>query len=248
MMNHQTWLKERPFTLALGAGFFGFFAHTGLLLALEQAGLRPARVTGVSAGALAGGLWASGLAATDLAAELHALQREDFWDPGVPLGGLLRGRKFIDRLHTLLQPTGVRDIEDCSVAFATVVHDVIVGEPHVLTSGCLASAIAASCCVPVMFRPRLHGQKVLVDGGVSDRNGEQALHPDERVMMHALVSRSPWSRFFPDEQPSTEPTATRVTVVIDGLPRVTPFRLEQGPKAMRHAYDVISRWLECPLR
>ena len=36
---HRAWLAEAPFTLALGAGFFGFFAHTGVLLALEEAGL-----------------------------------------------------------------------------------------------------------------------------------------------------------------------------------------------------------------
>src|SRR5690606_10394272 len=83
------WLADEPFTLALGAGFFGFFAQTGLLAALEDEGLRPARVVGVSAGALAGGLWASGLSAADLEAELCSLRREDFWDPGLPLFGLL---------------------------------------------------------------------------------------------------------------------------------------------------------------
>lgn len=247
MLTNYQWLAERPFTLALGAGFFGFFAHTGLLLALEQAGLKPARITGVSAGALAGGLWASGLPATELAGELQALQRRDFWDPGLPLGGWLRGRKFLAKLHTLLGSTGVRDIEDCQVAFATVVHDLATRAPKVLSTGPLAPAIAASCCVPLMFRPVWHGGKLLVDGGVSDRNGEQALHPGERVMMHALVSRSPWSRWFPDEMPSVGATKTRVNLVIDGLVRVTPFRLENGPLALAHAFEVVTRWLDRPL-
>ena len=35
-----------PFTLGLSAGFFGFYAHAGLVVALEEAGLRPARVAG----------------------------------------------------------------------------------------------------------------------------------------------------------------------------------------------------------
>ena len=33
----RDWLEAEPFTLALSAGFFGFFAHTGLILALEEA-------------------------------------------------------------------------------------------------------------------------------------------------------------------------------------------------------------------
>src|SRR5690606_33221631 len=52
VLTHSDWLAREPFTLALSAGFFGFFAHTGVLLALEHAGLRPRRIVGVSAGAL----------------------------------------------------------------------------------------------------------------------------------------------------------------------------------------------------
>ena len=44
-------LRQEPFTLALSAGFFGFFAHTGFLSALEERDVRPHRVVGASAGA-----------------------------------------------------------------------------------------------------------------------------------------------------------------------------------------------------
>ena len=53
-MRRRDDLARDPFTLVLGAGFFGFFAHTGILPALEEAELIPRRVVGVSAGALAG--------------------------------------------------------------------------------------------------------------------------------------------------------------------------------------------------
>ena len=54
------WLSERPFTLTLSSGFFGFFAHTGVLTALLERDLVPHRLTGSSAGALVAGCWASG--------------------------------------------------------------------------------------------------------------------------------------------------------------------------------------------
>ena len=31
----REWLRERPFSLALSSGFFGFFAHTGLVTVLQ---------------------------------------------------------------------------------------------------------------------------------------------------------------------------------------------------------------------
>ena len=33
------WLDAGPYTLALSAGFFGFFAHAGVLAALEELSL-----------------------------------------------------------------------------------------------------------------------------------------------------------------------------------------------------------------
>ena len=71
MNTRAEWLAEAPFTLVLSGGFFGFFSHTGLLSALESAGLRPHRIVGCSAGALAGGAWASGVSAGALEDELE---------------------------------------------------------------------------------------------------------------------------------------------------------------------------------
>ena len=53
-------LKQQSFTLSLSAGFFGFYAHAGLVSVLEEEQLTPERLTGCSAGSLIGGLWASG--------------------------------------------------------------------------------------------------------------------------------------------------------------------------------------------
>ena len=60
-------LREGPFTLAMSSGFFGFFAHCGVLSVLEDEGLVPSRASGSSAGALVTGAWAAGLDAGTLA-------------------------------------------------------------------------------------------------------------------------------------------------------------------------------------
>lgn len=243
---HHDWLAAAPYTLALGAGFFGFFAHTGVLRALEEAGVpRPRRVVGVSAGALAGGLWASGLAARDLERELVSLRRPDFWDPGLPLGGLLKGGLFAAKLRGLLDERGVVKIEDCPTPFAAVVYEVAGRRTRVLDSGSIAPAIQASCTVPLMFRPIRHEGRLLVDGGVGDRDGETALAAGERVLQHRLISTSPWQRFTRGTTDLTERPGRKV-MRIDTLPRVSPFRLEWGPRALEVAREATLRWLDAP--
>src|SRR5688572_18441413 len=95
----REWLSEKPFAITLSAGFFGFFAHAGVMTVLEDAGLLPIRVSGASAGALVGGIWASGANATTIRDELLRLRRDDFWDmrPGL---GLLAGRLFQSRVES----------------------------------------------------------------------------------------------------------------------------------------------------
>lgn len=243
-MNTADWLGSRPFTLCLGGGFFGFFAHTGLLAALEELDLRPARVVGVSAGALAGGVWASGLEARALEEELLRLRRADFWDPGLPLGGLLKGALFSAKLLEVLAPTGVRTVEGTRVPFTPVVHDVLRHRPVGLTRGPLDLAIRASCCVPLLFRPvRLDG-RLLVDGGVTDRPGLSALRPDERVLLHHLV---PHERRASDRPPLAPPGVEARVLTIPDLPLVTPFALERGKDALRRAREHARRWLAQPV-
>ncbi len=242
-MQRAAWLEESPFTLMLSAGFFGFFSHTGLLRALEEFGLRPQRVIGCSAGSLAGGLWASGMDAGTLADELVSLRREDFWDPGLPLGGLLRGKKFRDRLGLLLGRLGVERIEQTPLSFSPIVHDVLRRKPLALSEGLLGEAIVASCTVPVMFRPVVSQGRLLVDGGVSDRSGFTALDGDERVLLHFLPSRRKVKWGAPAPVPSEIPGADLMLLVTPDLPKVTPFRLEQGPLAYSRTYEHAQRWL-----
>jgi NTE family protein len=222
----REWLRERPFTLALSSGFFGFFAHTGLVTVLEDEGLLPERLAGSSAGALVAGLWASGVSATRLEGELTALRREHFWDPGPGLG-LLRGRLFRDRLESLLV---ARTFAACRAPLAISVYDVLSRATRVVADGDLAPAIQASCAVPLLFHPVWSGGRPLLDGGIADRPGILGVPHGERVLHHHLASRSPWRR---RGSPSMDVPARHglLALVLSDLPRVGPFRLERGPRA-----------------
>ena len=235
-------LAEGPFGLAMSSGFFGFYAHCGTLCALEDAGLLPTRVTGSSAGALVGGLWAGGVDAVRQRGILYALRREDFWDPA-PGVGVLRGKRFQRLLKGLLP---VRDFARTRVPYATSAYEPLTDKTHVLRSGDLARAIHASCAVPFMFHPVRVGLRLLVDGGVADRPGLAGMPEGERVLYHHLSSRSPWRR---KDSPALEvPQRPNLTaLVIDGMPRPHPFAMERGPDAFEHAYKATRIALERPV-
>lgn len=239
----REWLEERPYALALSSGFFGFFAHTGLLTVLEDEDLLPARLAGSSAGALVAGIWASGVSSIAIRDELFALRREHFWDPGVG-PGLLRGRLFRQRLDSLLR---VPTFAECRAPLSVSVFDVITMKTRVVSEGELAPALQASCSVPLLFQPVWSGGRPLLDGGIADRPGIVGLSPGVRTLHHHLASRSPWRRAGASsmEIPSREGL---VALVLGELPRVGPFRLEQGPRAFdaarRAARSALERRVE----
>lgn len=233
------WLAEAPYRLGLSSGFFGFFAHCGVLLALKEAGLLPQAAAGSSAGALVGGAWASGMEPADLREELLSLRRPDFWDPGLG-AGLLRGDLFRDRLHAMLPAA---TFEQCRAPLSLSVFDVLTGRTRTLDSGPLAPAIHASCAVPLMFHPVWIRGRPLLDGGVRDRPGVEGVPAGERILLHHLASKSPWRLHQP--RPPQRPDL--VTLEIANLPRVSPFRLERGPRALEHALNRTRKALRQPL-
>jgi len=236
----RAFLSEAPFSLGLSSGFFGFFAHAGVMTVLEDAGLLPARVTGSSAGALVGGIWSSGVDAISIRDELLRLRREDFWD--VRVGpGLLAGKLFRSRLEALLH---AKSFDGCRVPLTVSVYDVLSRKTRVLAEGPLAPAIQASCTVPGLFHPVWHEGRPLLDGGILDRHGLAGLSGDERLLYHHLASRSPWRR---KQSPSLAVPERdgMAALVIERLPRVGPFRLPEGARAFdiaaRAAKEALSR-------
>jgi NTE family protein len=230
MSTLREWLAARPFTLAMSSGFFGFFAHAGVISILEEQGLAPAGVCGSSAGALVGGLWAAGMSARELCDQLLELRREHFWDvrPGL---GLLRGSLFRARLESSMR---ARTFEECRVPLAVSAFDLGARRTVVLRRGEIAPAVHASCALPVMFQPVRIGGRLYLDGGILDRPGLEGVAPGERVLHHHLTSRSPWRRRSSPALRVPERPGMQV-VAIDGLPRINPFRLERAADAIARA-------------
>ncbi len=239
----REWLQEGPFFLGLSSGFFGFFAHTGMVSVLEEENLLPVRVSGSSAGALVGGLWSAGMPAAAIRDELLGLRRQDFWDPW-PGFGLLRGKLFRRRLERILPVT---TFDACRFELCVSTHDVLKNRVRVLADGPLARAIHASCAVPFLFQPVWLGLRPHLDGGVVDRHGIAGLPAAGRLFYHHLSSKSPWRRAHspalrPPERPDT------ISLIVDGLPRLGPFKLQHARQAYEQARAATRRALDRPIR
>lgn len=158
--------RKRRIGLVLGSGGARGFAHIGVLKVLEEAGIPIHCIAGSSAGALVGGLYATGMKAQTIEEELgdlsiHRLAR--LFLPTRGPGGIVDGR----RVKKLLEPyAGGRSIEHLPIPFACVATDLSSGESVIFDRGDLLRSIRASISIPGIFTPVRIDGRVLVDGGV----------------------------------------------------------------------------------
>ncbi len=155
-------ITDQPKTaLCLGGGGARGFAHIGAIKAFEEAGISFDMVVGTSAGSLVGALYACGIKSETMIRYADSIQFKDlhngiFITPNDPMK---IGRVVTDII-------GVAEIANFKTKFAAVAVDLIEGRQTVLDSGNASIAVAASCAVPLLYRPVSYGGKHLVDGGL----------------------------------------------------------------------------------
>ena len=151
--------------LALGSGGSRGIAHIGILVALEEAGIKPDFVTGCSIGSVVGGSFCAGISAheiRDIALRLKTRDIIDLAPSFMSRMALLRSKKVAELLYDYL---GDIKLEDMPIPFKCVATDLISGKLHVFERGPAAVAVQASCAIPGVFRPIEYEGMLLVDGG-----------------------------------------------------------------------------------
>lgn len=152
--------------LALGSGGARGVAHIGILVALEEAGIKPDYITGCSMGSVVGGCYAAGISPTQIRDIVLGLKPRDILDLSIGVVNrmaILRTKKMQDLLLSYL---GDVSIEDLKIPFKCVATDLYAGRVHVFDKGSAAQAIQASSTIPGVFRPVEIDNMFLVDGGI----------------------------------------------------------------------------------
>jgi NTE family protein len=189
-------VRKRPkIGLVLSGGGAHGIAHIGVLKVMEEAGLRPDYITGVSMGSIIGGMYSIGYSADSLQKIFNRinwkvilsnkipenkvifLEKNHFSNSAVSLplsmrkvifpSGLINGQQVENTLSYYAWPAAdINDFSKLPIPFLCVATDIIHFKLVNLTTGYLPDAIRASFSVPSIFTPLRIDSLLLLDGGL----------------------------------------------------------------------------------
>ncbi|WP_378182590.1 patatin-like phospholipase family protein [Aquimarina sp. SS2-1] len=151
--------------LVLSGGGFKGVAHIGAIKAIEEIGLIPSYVSGTSAGAIVGSLYAAGYTIEEI---------KDFFGK-TPLfklnrftrkkAGFLDSEKYAEDLIHYFPENSFENLEKKLFITAT---NLVEGTVKVFSKGELIKPILASAAFPGVFSPVKIGDQLYSDGGILD--------------------------------------------------------------------------------
>jgi len=149
--------------IALGQGAARGIANLGVLQILKEENIPIDFVSGTSAGAVVGSLYAAGV-------DLHFLERmleQLDWLDLTSLTITRRGLISPDKIHSMLTMlTKDQNFEDLSIPVAVIATDLITGEEIIIDKGSIADGVRASMSIPGVFVPVKSANRLLVDGAL----------------------------------------------------------------------------------
>ncbi len=171
--------------LVMSGGSARGFAHLGVLKAMDELGIPPEVISGVSAGAIVGAFYADGFhpdEILDLFIEKKLFQ----------LVHLNVSRKGV------LKPSGVdtlikrslrsKSFNQLRIPLFVTAADISRGVPVYFHEGTLADRIMASAAIPVMFQPVVIEGTTFVDGGLMDNLPVEPIRSRCRVLTGVSVN------------------------------------------------------------
>lgn len=156
-------VKDVSFGVALSGGGARGFAHVGALNALKELGIIPSVVAGVSAGSVIACMYAAGLSGDEMMKAFSDKKFGDLTELSVPKDGFFKMDKFRAFLRKNIP---VRNLEDLPIPTYVCATDLDHGCYTVFEDGAIDEKVAASCSIPIVFRPVKINGTLYVDGGV----------------------------------------------------------------------------------
>jgi NTE family protein len=160
--------------LVLSGGGIRGVAHIGVIKALEEYGIYPTHISGTSAGAIVGALYAGGVSWGDILEffkmvpifHAHRFARRK--------PGFLDTEKFYDEFKTFFPQDNFNALTKNLYITAT---DILKGELMIFEEGQLIKPILASASFPGVFSPIVIEGSFYIDGGVLNNFPVEPLKP-----------------------------------------------------------------------
>ena len=163
MAKKKWWQKKYKYGLALSGGGTRGFAHLGVIKALNEEGIYPEIVTGVSAGAIAGVFYADGYSPDEIMKLFHEKKTFDF----IKVKFQRLGFGNMEGLKQVLQENiRASKFENLKIPLIVAATDLNNAKIKYFSEGEIPEAVIASASIPVIFKPTIIDNIHYVDGGV----------------------------------------------------------------------------------
>lgn len=158
-------VSRKPYKIgiALSGGGIKGLCHAGVLKALEEKGIKPDIISGVSSGSVVGALYADGYTPDEIAVLFEDISFRQMTKIQIPDGGFFRIDAFQRFLAKKLR---AKTFEELKIPLRIVATNLDKGQSVTFNSGKLVDPIVASCSIPVLFSPKVIDGVHYVDGGV----------------------------------------------------------------------------------
>tara|TARA_S200000501_G_scaffold339840_1_gene347864 strand:+ start:63069 stop:63971 length:903 start_codon:yes stop_codon:yes gene_type:complete len=207
--------------LALGGGGARGAAHIGVLQVLDESKIRPQFISGTSAGAVIGAMYAGNPDGkwvetrfkefllrddTKLRSVFENLAKrheETLLYKGTkkienhyaaiigPNRSYLFKRDVIDEMLEFLLIK--KNFDDLEIPLKVVASDIQTGDDEVYDNGDLLESVARSCSIPGLIKPTNDADKIIVDGGVTNPLPISTLKTDCEFIIGVNIDRN----FYP---------------------------------------------------
>ncbi len=149
--------------LVLSGGGARGITHLGALQAFDELGLRPSAISGTSAGAIVGALYAAGHAPKEILRLLIQTSFFKIFSLSSKFMGLLR-MESTEKAYRQFLPED--NFAQLSIPLHVCATDLDRGESVYFSQGELIKPLQASSCIPFLFAPVSIDGKFYVDGGI----------------------------------------------------------------------------------
>lgn len=184
-------------------GVRGIYAHTGFLLALKQLGIPISAISGCSAGAVVGGIIASGTDLGKWSESINAVQPRRFWRPdawpkllwrilfrkGAGFSGISGTEAAMEFCREQL---AVQNFEQCELPFYALAVNLESGAKTVFSAGELAPRLVASAAMPLFYQPVEIDGEYFCDGAMVELAPTDAIcctHKLDLLIIHHVSQR-----------------------------------------------------------
>lgn len=133
-------------------------------MALEEMGIKPDIVAGVSAGSVVTAMYCSGMRPDEILKVFSDAKFTDFAEIGVPREGFFSMDGFKKFLRKHIPYRNLNELPLPAIVCAT---DLDHYSKAAFYEGDIAECVSASCSIPIVFRPVVINGVTYVDGGVT---------------------------------------------------------------------------------